>query len=208
MAKLYFKHGAMGSGKSMLLISTAYNYRGRGKEVLVLKSATDNRNSDNEIVSRTGARINCEMIDIYDDIKIKVHNLLNKGFKYSAILIDEVQFLKQTQVYQLSQIVDDFNIPVLCYGLKVDFKSHLFEASKRLLELADETEELKTMCSCPDCNKKAIMNMRFNNGIPVVKGDVVQVGDEEYLPYCRKHYFEIIRNNELNNIYNNRKHKI
>lgn len=192
MAKLYFRYGAMDSSKSANLIMVAYNYEKQGKTVVVLKPSLDSRSDMGFVESRIGVKAKC--VDVRPDSKIL--ELLRDDMAQSVIdciLVDECQFLNTPQVEELVKIVDDFHIPVICYGLKNSYiKGELFEGSRALLYYAESIEEIKTVCSF--CNKKAIMNLRVVKGKPVYSGDKVQMGDtapgeEYYIPVCRKHYF-------------------
>lgn len=185
MAQMYFKYGAMKSGKSNQIIMTLFNYESQNKGCLVFSSSVDTRSGYKEIESRMGKTVPCEYIndDVFDNV-LKVVN--NPEQEVYAVLVDEAQFLTRQDVENLTRIVDELNIPVICYGLKTDFQNKLFTGSKAMLELADKIEELKTICFY--CNKKATMNMRFKGGEPVIEGESIQVGDEEYEPVCRRCY--------------------
>lgn len=188
MAKLYFKYGTMGSGKSLEILRVAYNYIERGQNILLLTSSLDNRDGINKkIKSRSGIEMDAISID-YDtniiDIFIK-SNLFND---INCVLVDESQFLKKIQVKQLSDIVDIYNIPVMCYGLKSDYRIEPFEGSSYLLSMADVIEEIKSICWC---GKKATINTRILNGKIVKDGDQIQIGgNESYTSLCRKHFKE------------------
>lgn len=192
MAKLYFRYGAMDSSKSANLIMVAYNYEKQGKTVVVLKPTLDTRSDDGFVESRIGVKAKC--VEVSQDSVIL--ELLRDDMAQSVIdciLVDESQFLNAHQVEELVTIVDEYRIPVICYGLKNSYvKGELFEGSRALLYYAESIEEIKTVCSF--CNKKAIMNLRVVDGQPVYSGDRVMVGDtkqssEYYIPVCRKHYF-------------------
>lgn len=183
MAQLFFKYGAMQSGKSNQIIITHFNYKSQGKDCLVFSSSVDTRSGYKLVKTRTGLEVECEYIE--DDIFEKVSEYI-KDNKLYAILVDEAQFLSKKDVINLSKIVDKLGIPVLCYGLKSDFRNELFEGSKALLELADKLEEIKTICHY--CNKKATLNMRLLDNQPINEGESIQVGDEEYYPVCRTCY--------------------
>lgn len=184
MAKLYFKYGAMNSGKSIEIIKVAHNYEEQNKPVKIFTSAIDNRKGVGMVASRTGFEreaiaVTAEM-NIYDVVAKSEQKLF-------CILIDEAQFLSKEHIIQLTQIVDELNIPVMAFGLKNDFSNHLFEGSKYLLLYADKIEEIKTICWY--CHKKAIMNLRIHNGKPVYEGEQIQIGgNESYIPVCRKCY--------------------
>ena len=180
MAKLYFYHGAMGSSKTANALMTEYNYRERGQKALLAKTNTDTRDGVNVIRSRIGLEKECVLLT-------EVCEMSNEELsKYDAIVVDEIQFAREKQIDFLAHVVDDLNIPVLCYGLRTDFQLHLFEGSRRLLELADEIKEVKTVCWC---GKKAICNARYNKNGIVREGSQVMLGaNDEYIALCRKHY--------------------
>lgn len=199
MAKLYFRYGAMGSSKSANALMTAHNYEEQGRLVIVIKPALDTRWNAGMVTSRAGnLERSCEVIRNGDTVMsiVERYESINKE-PVEAIIVDECQFLTKEQVIELAHIADDKNITVICYGLKNSaIDGELFEGSKALLYYADSIEELKTLCSF--CHKKAIMNLRLKNNVPVYTGDVVVIGDvkgdhnedsEVYLPVCRHHYF-------------------
>ena len=190
MAKLYFNYGAMQSSKSANLLMVAHNYESQGKEVLLLTPAIDDRRDVGVIHSRVGIESYAYAIFEEDNLLDIVNEDLKEGMEIHCILVDESQFLTREHVIQLSEIADYFNIPVMCYGLKNDFQNRLFEGSEALLLYADKIQEIKTICAKDCCGKKAIMNLRLNDGTPVYEGSQIQIGDEEYVPVCRKHYHE------------------
>ncbi|PZE19588.1 thymidine kinase [Paenibacillus xerothermodurans] len=182
MAKLYFRYGTMNSGKSIEVLRTAHNYEEQGKKVLLFTPHLDDRYGVGTVASRIGMQKEAIVID---DTTNMIE--LAKAEKPNCILIDEAQFLNKEQVQQLTEIVDDLDIPVIAYGLRADFKGTLFEGSYHLLAIADKIEEIKTICWF--CDKKAIMNMRCEDGRPVFEGQQIQIGgNESYLPVCRKCY--------------------
>ncbi|PWT30554.1 thymidine kinase [Limosilactobacillus reuteri] len=185
MAQLFFKYGAMNSGKSIDILKVAHNYEEQGKPVVLMTSGVDDRSGRGIIASRIG--LERKVKPIMDDTNI--YDYVNKmDRKIYCVLIDEAQFLKKEHVLQLIKIVDELNIPVMAFGLKNDFRNELFEGSKYLLIYADKIEEMKTICWF--CPHKATMNLRIHNGKPVYKGEQVQIGgNESYYPVCRKHYF-------------------
>lgn len=185
MAQLYFRYGAMNSGKSIEIIKVAHNYEEQGKSVIIMTSALDTREEFGTVASRVGLQREAEVI--FDNSN--VFDLVNEvDPDASCILIDEAQFLKREHIRQLTRIVDELGIPVIAFGLKNDFQNNLFEGSQALLEYADKIEEMKTICWF--CGRKAIMNMRIHDGKPVYEGDQVQVGgNESYYPVCRFHYY-------------------
>ena len=176
MAKLYFRYGAMGSSKSANILMVRYNYEERGQYAVLLKPRTDNRDGEHEIKSRIG-------LEAPDSGEYRYH-----GKKVDAILIDEAQFLSPEEVDTLSDIVDFYEIPVLCYGLRADFRTRLFPGSMRLMEIADVIEEVPTVCWC---GKRAQCNTRYANGKIVREGAQIFLGsNESYVALCRKHYKE------------------
>ena len=192
MSKFYFKFSPMEAGKSAMLLIEAYNFEKRNINILCMKPSIDNRESIDKISSRIGIEKECFVIypnyDIYAIVK-KIISLNENNNKLQWILVDESQFLTSEQVEQFRAIVDDFDINVICYGLRTDFQTHLFEGSKRLFELADDIDELKISCSC---GRKAIFNARFNeNGELVANGEQILIGGEDkYKPMCSKCYRE------------------
>lgn len=186
MAKLYFRYGAMGSAKTLNLLAVAHNYRQQGKEVVLIKPALDNRFGQQKIRSRAG-------LEMTADILVEPDTILDyEDFKkISCILVDEAQFVSENLVNQLRKITIDLQIPVICYGLRTDFKSYLFEGSKRLMELADSIEEVKATCNF--CDKKSIMNLKHVNGVATVEGPSIQLGAEEmYYPACYQCYHDAV----------------
>lgn len=186
MAQLFFIYGTMNSGKSIQLLSTAHSYQEQGKSVLLLTPSTDTRDGVGTISSRIG--LSEEAMVISPDTNLWELEGVNFFFNgYDAILVDEAQFLSKDQITQLSEIVDQLNIPVMAYGLKNDFSNHLFPGSEQLVLLADKLIEMKTTCKW--CNKKATMNLRVVDGSPAYEGEQVEVGgNEDYLSVCRYHY--------------------
>jgi len=178
MAKLYFRYGAMRSAKTLNLLAVAHNYKDQGKNVIIIKPALDDRYGVRKVTSRAG-------LDTEADILVKESTIINilNPTKISCILADEAQFLSPSVVEQLREISRVHNIPVICYGLRTDFRGKLFPGSARLMELADSIEEIKVTCQF--CNKKATMNMRLLNGKPTLSGEQIQLGgDESYIPVC------------------------
>jgi Tk thymidine kinase len=183
--KLYFRYGTMGSAKTAILLTTAYNFEERDMEYMCLKPIIDNRDNDNIIKSRIGISRECKWIypdsDIYEMVKtLFEETLVVKDW----ILIDEAQFLSREQVDQLARIVDDYGSNVICYGLRTDFQSNMFEGSKRLFEIADTIDEIKSTCTC---GRKTIINARVDkNGMLVLDGNQVEIGgDDKYVALCR-----------------------
>ena len=188
MAKLYFNYSTMNAGKSTALLQAAYNYRERGMIPKLITAKLDNRAGEARIVSRIGIEEKASVFTSTDDIYEKVRNA-SATFKIDCVLLDEAQFLSKAQVWQLARIVDQLKIPVLCYGLRVDFRGELFPGSLTLLSIADEIKEIKTICHC---GKKATMVVRRNNlGQIVSEGSQIQIGgNETYTSLCRLHWCE------------------
>lgn len=189
MAKLYFRYGAMNSGKSTVLMQVAYNYEERGMNVRILKPAIDSK-GDDKLVSRLGVTRKVDYMVKRDDDIYENFNKIQNGEKISCILVDEVQFLTADQIDQLMKIAVLKNIPVICYGLRTDFQTEGFEGAQRLLLIAHTIEELKTICRC---GKKAVFNGRKIDGIFVFEGEQVAIDGEhkvEYESMCAKCYFE------------------
>lgn len=193
MAKLYFRYGVMGSSKSANILMVRYNYEERGQYAILLKPRTDDRDGEHKIQSRIGLSAPAEYVDDFLKEISKLWNgketeYLYHGKKVNAILVDEAQFLSPEEVDALSDIVDFYEIPVLCYGLRTDFLNHLFPGSRRLMEIADVIEEVPTVCWC---GKRAQCNTRYSNGKIVREGAQIMLGsNESYVALCRKHYKE------------------
>ncbi|GLB47087.1 thymidine kinase [Philodulcilactobacillus myokoensis] len=185
MAQLFFRYGAMNSGKTIDIIKVAHNYEEQGKPVIIMTSAKDTREKPGTITSRIG--LSRSAYPIYDQTDVlKVVKKVNPNAH--CILVDEAQFLNKKQIIEFAKVVDGLNIPVMTFGLKNDFQNNLFEGSKYLLLYADKIEEMKTICWF--CDRKAIMNLRFHDHKPVYEGEQIQVGgNESYYPVCRRHYF-------------------
>ena len=186
---LVFKFGTMCSGKSLHLLATAHNFQEHGIPFLILKSKIDTRDGENVVYSRALGSKECVTIEQEDNIYemiVSYLQLSNNTLKY--ILVDEAQFLTPKQVEELATITDMLNIDIICYGLKTDFQTHLFPASKRLLEIADEFEEISSICYC---GNKTMFNARINADKQIVTdGNQIEVGgDDRYVALCRKCYF-------------------
>lgn len=187
MAKLYFRHGTVGSAKTLNLLAVAHNYRQQGKKVLLVKPELDARFGRGSIKSRAG-------LEMSADILVNAQtDLLSYNFEgISCILVDEAQFLPARAIEQLRKITLVEEIPVICYGLRTDFRTRLFEGSLRLLELADSIEEVKATCHF--CHRKSIFNLKHVGGEPCLDGPSVQLGAEEkYYPACYRCYTEAIK---------------
>ena len=186
MAKLYFRYGAMGSSKTANALMVRYNYLERGMKVLLLKPRIDNRDGENIIVSRIGLKAPCEYVEDFVEMSEAKWHSPDDCSEYSAIIVDEAQFMTKQQVDYMAHIVDDLNLPVICYGLRTDFRSEMFPGAARLFELADIIEQIPTVCWC---GKKAHFNARVINGEMVRTGEQVFIGgNESYMALCRKHY--------------------
>lgn len=198
-AKLYFRVGTMGSSKSTFLLTTAHSFAERNIPFICIKPDIDDRDDSYGLIkSKIGISRECAMISRDTNIYNWFSQLLfewNSANVGSAewIFVDEVQFMSAEQIEQLAQIVDEFNVNVMCYGLRTDFQTHIFEGSKRLFELADDIEEIKISCKC---GKKAIVNARLNEfGDVVTSGEQVMLGgDDVYIPLCRSCYHKAIKN--------------
>ncbi len=183
MAQLYFKYGAMGSSKSANALMARFNYEERGQQTLLVKPRLDARDGDHTVYSRIGLKYPCVYFDEMQ--KMTIMELQQNA----CIIVDEAQFLSREDVMYLVYIVDDLDIPVMCYGLRADFKGDLFPGSYALLVMADKIEEVKTICWC---GKKAIFNARFDEHGKVLKeGEQVVLGaNDKYIGLCRRHWME------------------
>ena len=189
MAKLYFKYGAMGSSKTAQALITKYNYEENDMKVWLVKPSADTRDGVNILRSRIGLEAEVEIalptVNIYDRFR-EVY-----AGNCDAVIVDECQFLTPDQIDQLRAVVNDYNVPVMCFGLRTDFQTRLFPGSLRLMELADCIEEIKTMC---DCGAKATVNARISDGYIVTEGaQVVLGGNDSYIAMCHRCYVQGIR---------------
>jgi len=189
MAKLYFKYGAMGSSKTAQALITKYNYEENDMQVWLIKPSADTRDGAQVLRSRIGLESLCEVMtpekNVYD-----CYAATQDGHCH-AVIVDECQFMTPDQIEQLRAIVDDFRVPVMCFGLRTDFLTRLFPGSARLMELADCIEEIKTMC---DCGAKATVNARISDGYVVTEGaQVVLGGNDSYIAMCHRCYVRSIR---------------
>lgn len=198
MAQLYFYYSAMNAGKSTALLQSSYNYQERGMRSLVYTAEIDNRYGSGKISSRIGlsspAKLYNAKTSLYSEIRDEhLHNPVH------CVLVDESQFLTREQVYALSDVVDELDIPVLCYGLRTDFRGELFGGSHYLLAWSDKLVELKTICFC---GRKASMVLRLDSqGCPFNQGEQVVIGgNERYVSVCRKHYKEALQKGTLEGI--------
>ena len=181
MAQLYFKYGAMGSSKTANALMTRFNYEERGQKCLLAKPRMDQRDGERKVVSRIGLEYPCIYFDEMQDMSV------TQLQENACIIVDEAQFLTKEEVHYLVHLVDDFGIPVICYGLRADFKGELFPGSYELLVMADKIEEVKTICWC---GKKATFNARFDETGKVLKeGEQVVLGaNDKYIGLCRRHW--------------------
>jgi len=190
MAKLYFNYSTMNAGKSTVLLQAAHNYQERGMDTMLLTANMDNRAGPGRIASRIGigkdAATFSATTDLFDAIKLE-----QERRTFTCVFIDEAQFLTKTQVWQLARAVDDLNVPIMCYGLRVDFRGELFPGSAALLAWADEMREVRTICFC---GKKATMVVRNGpDGKPLKDGAQIQIGgNETYVSLCRRHWREAV----------------
>ena len=181
MAQLYFKYGAMGSSKTANALMTRFNYEERGQQALLVKPRLDTRDGDHVVVSRIGLRYPCVYFDEMRELTIMELQ------QNACVIVDEAQFLTREEVMYLVYLVDVLEIPVICYGLRADFKGDLFPGSEALLVMSDKLEEVKTICWC---GKKAIFNARFDRNGKVLKegAQVVLGANDQYIGLCRKHW--------------------
>lgn len=187
MAKLYFKYGTMGSSKTAQALITKFNYEERGMKTVLIKPSVDTRDGKNICKSRIG--LSAEALTVN-----KSANLfkLIRDMKVDVVIVDECQFLTEDQVDQLADVVMEMDIPVLCFGLRADFQTHLFPGSKRLFEIADSITEIKYIC---ECGNKAVVNARLDeNGRVVTEGSQVLIGgNDRYVAMCRKCWLKKIK---------------
>ena len=190
MAKLYFKYGAMGSSKTAQALITKYNYEENDLQVWLIKPSADTRDGVQTLRSRIGLEAQVDVITPNVDVH-KLFDSTKKGH-CAVVIVDECQFLVPEQIDQLRAIVNDFSIPVLCFGLRTDFQCKLFPGSRRLMEVADTIQEIKTVC---DCGVKATVNARIDgNGYIVTEGEqVVLGGNDSYIAMCHRCWMQGIR---------------
>lgn len=197
MAKLYFKFGAMGCSKTAQALITKFNYEERGMKVLLMKPAVDNRDGESITRSRIGLSANALAVSQTEDL----YALYKREYtSCNVIIVDECQFLAPEQVDELGQIVIDYNIPVLCFGLATDFTTHMFPGSKRLFEIAESISEIKSICKC---GSKATVNARMDDhGNIVFKGEQVCLGgNDRYVAMCRKCWLKKKAEQEAKGLY-------
>ena len=189
MAKLYFKYGAMGSSKTAQALITKYNYEENDMKVWLIKPSADTRDGVQILRSRIGLAAAVEVMAPEMNVYEIFRN--TRMGKCDVVIVDECQFLTEAQIDQLRAIVNECNVPVICFGLRTDFQTRLFPGSRRLMELADCIEEIKTMC---DCGAKATVNARINDGYIVTEGaQVVLGGNDSYIAMCHRCYVRGIR---------------
>ncbi|WIY23481.1 thymidine kinase [Parasedimentitalea psychrophila] len=190
MAKLYFNYSTMNAGKSTVLLQASHNYRENNMDTYLLTARVDDRAGAGRIASRIGIGAEADVFVPADDLFAMVTARIAQG-KIACVFVDEAQFMSSDQVWQLARVVDDLNLPVLCYGLRVDFQGQLFPGSAALLALADEMREVRTICRC---GRKATMVIRQDeNGKAITKGAQVQIGgNETYVSLCRRHWRESV----------------
>jgi thymidine kinase len=195
MAKLYFYYSAMNAGKSTVLLQSSYNYRERGMRTLLFTPAIDHRAGTGRIESRIGLRASATALQNSDNLFNRVR-AEHSATPVACVLIDEAQFLTSDQVWQAADVADTLEIPVLCYGLRTDFKGNLFPGSATLLALADDLTELKTICHC---GRKATMNLRIDaTGHAVRDGAQVEIGgNDRYVAMCRRHFKDALAGNSV-----------
>lgn len=186
MAKLFFKYGTVFSAKSLNLLATAHNYETQGKKVLLLIPKMDTRSAGN-IATRAGLQMEAEAVDVDTNVLDIFNEHLKMKEHIDCVLVDEAQMLQPHHIDEMREIATAYNTPVICYGLRVSYTLELFEASKRLFELSDKLEEIKTICWF--CNSKATHNLKLVNGRPEYKGNPIDIGGlEKYVPVCYKCY--------------------
>ena len=190
MAKLYFYYSAMNAGKTTTLLQSAYNYHERGMRTLILTPALDNRFGDGVVASRIGLKANARRFSGDEDLLALVEHEIAERGALNCVFVDEAQFLSKAQVWQISDVVDRLNIPVLAYGLRTDFRGELFEGSRYLLAWADNLEEIKTICHS---GRKATMVVRVDErGRAVTDGPQVEIGgNERYVSVSRAEFKKI-----------------
>jgi thymidine kinase len=195
MAKVYFYYAAMNAGKSTVLLQSSYNYRERGMRTLLFTPSIDTRYGTGRIESRIGLRSGAIPLGGLDDLVARVRTE-HQSQPVACVLVDEAQFLSPEQVWQLAEVADALDIPVLCYGLRTDFQGKLFPGSATLLGIADDITELKTICYC---GRKATMNLRIDkDGRAAKEGDQVEIGgNNRYIATCRRHFREALSGGQV-----------
>ena len=189
MAKLHFYYSTMNAGKSTSLLQSNHNYKVRNLKTFIFTPKVDAQHHHGKIHSRLGVQQKANVFDESFDFFIFFKDKKNQ--KIACILVDEAQFLTELQVKELCKVCDRYNIPVMCYGIRTDFRGELFSGSMHLLAYADNLVELKTICEYENCTRKATMVARFVDGKLVTEGEKVFIGGDNYKVYCRKHYRKI-----------------
>ena len=186
MAKLYFRYGAMGSSKTANALMVRHNYQERGMNVILLKPRLDTRDGERVMRSRMGLETECQFVEEFIEMAEASWKTPDDAAGCACVIVDEAQFMTREQVDYMAHVVDDLNVPVICYGLRTDFRSELFPGSERLFELADVIEQIPTVCWC---GKRAHFNARVIDGRMVHTGEQVFLGgNESYVALCRRHY--------------------
>lgn len=190
MAKLYFHYSTMNAGKSTLLLQASHNYHERGMHTYLMTASIDDRAGKGRIASRIGISEEAEVFSKKTDLFTHLQIVLATE-KIACVFVDEAQFLTSDQVWQLARVVDDLGVPIMCYGLRVDFRGQLFPGSSALLALSDEMREARTICHC---GRKATMVIRCDSdGNALLDGEQVQIGgNETYVSLCRRHWREAV----------------
>ena len=188
MGKLYFRYGAMGSSKTANALMVRYNYLEKGQKAILLKPKAEDRDGEKTVKSRIGLSAECTFVeDFLDEVKNEWYTGKSESWKeLDCVIVDEAQFLSEEQVDMLAEVVDKYDLPVICYGLRTDFTSHLFSGSKRLMEIANYIEEVPTVCWC---GRRAHFNARVADGKIVRSGEQIMMGgNESYVSLCRRHF--------------------
>lgn len=187
MAKLYFNYSTMNAGKSTVLLQASHNYVERGMTTFLLTAKLDNRAGQGVIGSRIGLKSPAETFSPGDDLFARIEERLKAGAIH-CVLVDESQFLEEAQVWQLARVADDLGIPVMCYGLRTDFRGGLFPGSAALLAIADNLREVRTICWCG--SKATMVVRRSAEGLVEEEGEQIAIGDDIYVSLCRRHWRE------------------
>ena len=188
MGKLYFRYGAMGSSKTANALMVRYNYIEKGQNAIILKPKTENRDGEKTVKSRMGLSAECTFVEEFlDTVQNEWFTGKSDSWKtLDCVIVDEAQFLSEEQVDLLAEVVDKYDLPVICYGLRTDFTSHLFSGSKRRMEIANYIEEVPTVCWC---GRRAHFNARVHDGKIVRSGEQIMMGgNESYVSVCRRHF--------------------
>lgn len=187
MAKLYFNYSTMNAGKTTILLQASHNYLERGMSTWLLTAGLDERAGRGMIGSRIGLKAEADMFGPGDDLFERARERLSRG-PVDCVLVDESQFLEEAQVWQLARVADDLGVPVMCYGLRTDFRGGLFPGSAALLAIADNLREVRTICWCG--SKATMVVRRGADGAALEEGDQIAIGDDIYVSLCRRHWRE------------------